>query len=298
MPTPLPPLYPFIAYVLYVAATTCAFQLPSPAVVAVSPSITSESTSSRSAVIGSIRSRRRLCMSFEGGDTRTALEVDLYNDDGDEIDVEIDLEDIEEDMNEYYSSADGGAGEVAKASENKKKLIECSATIMLPFSENVAFDAFSDLTRQPSWCKYLYAVEYLGLLDESETDPLDSNKVDSSSSPLRKSKWTVGIKGVRYSWTARDTRIVRPNRIEWESISGLRNMGSVEFVSQNNNNSPSSLSSPPAATAQMTMHFTFAAPRVVSSLFRRSGKIRKYTEDVIMMGMLTDFRDIVMEEDL
>ena len=33
--------------------------------------------------------------------------------------------------------------------EDTKKLIECSASILLPFSEEVAFDYFSDLTRQP-----------------------------------------------------------------------------------------------------------------------------------------------------
>lgn len=32
---------------------------------------------------------------------------------------------------------------------NEKNLIECSASVVLPFSEDVAFDAFSDLTRQP-----------------------------------------------------------------------------------------------------------------------------------------------------
>ena len=31
----------------------------------------------------------------------------------------------------------------------KNKVIECSASILLPFSEEVAFDNFSDLTRQP-----------------------------------------------------------------------------------------------------------------------------------------------------
>ena len=31
----------------------------------------------------------------------------------------------------------------------KNKLIACSASILLPFSEEVAFDYFSDLTRQP-----------------------------------------------------------------------------------------------------------------------------------------------------
>ena len=70
-------------------------------------------------------------------------------------------------------------------------------------------------------------------------------------------------------------------------------MGSVEFVPQNSS-SPSSVTT----ETKMTLYFTYVAPRVVSSLFRRSGKVRKYTEDVLLMNMLTDFRDIVMEENL
>ena len=101
------------------------------------------------------------------------------------------------------------------------------------------------------------------------------------------------------SWTSKDTQIVRPNRIEWESTSGLKNMGSVEFVSlQKKTISSSSSTTTTNEKTQMIMCFTFMAPRVVSSLFRRSNKIRKYTEDIIMMGMLADFRDVVMDEDL
>ena len=91
------------------------------------------------------------------------------------------------------------------------------------------------------------------------------------------------------SWTANDTRIVRPNHIEWESTSGLKNMGSVTFFSQ------SSSSSNEIAT-KMTICFSFVAPRVVSSLFRRSGKLRKYTEEVLLGNMLSDFRDCLLKE--
>lgn len=100
------------------------------------------------------------------------------------------------------------------------------------------------------------------------------------------------------SWTAKDIRIIRPNRMEWESTSGVKNMGSVEFIPQQQTPSLSGEEAAATAVTQMIMKFTFVAPRVVSSLFRRSGKIRKFTEDVIMMGMLTDFRDVVMKEDL
>ena len=66
------------------------------------------------------------------------------------------LRDNFEDTEEYYDVEDGDAGVmmddevvVVGSTTSKKNLIECSASILLPFSEDVAFDAFSDLTRQP-----------------------------------------------------------------------------------------------------------------------------------------------------
>ena len=115
--------------------------------------------------------------------------------------------------------------------------------------------------------------------------------VDKVRSVSRRRTHTNNLRNdIAPSWTANDTRIVRPNRIEWESTSGMKNVGSVEFA-------PQPQSSSETAT-QMTLRFTFVTPRVVSSLFRRSGKIRRYTEDVLLKSMLEDFRDVVLEEDL
>lgn len=174
---------------------------------------------------------------------------------------------------------------------NNKKRIECSASIMLPFSADVAFSAFSDLTRQPSWCKYLHSVEYIDLVEENDDGDSGTNDSDLQIQdiPLRSSKWTVGIKGLRFSWTASDTRIIRNKRIEWASTSGLKNIGSVEFT-------PSS-SSQSESTTHMTLCFIFVLPRLVSSLYRRLN-IRKYTEEVMLADMLEQFRDVVIEEDL
>lgn len=88
------------------------------------------------------------------------------------------------------------------------------------------------------------------------------------------------------SWTAKDISIIRPKQISWESTSGMKNRGCVQFMPHKIDNT------------QMKLSFTFIAPRVVSSLFRRSNVLRSYTEDVLLMRMLTDFRDVVMEEDL
>ena len=63
----------------------------------------------------------------------------------------INLENIEDDIEQYYSGDTDTSTEDDNNdnSQKKKRLIECSARIMLPFPEDVAFDAFSDLTRQP-----------------------------------------------------------------------------------------------------------------------------------------------------
>lgn len=97
---------------------------------------------------------------------------------------------------------------------------------------------------------------------------------------------------VAKSWISNDTRILRPNYIEWESISGLKNMGSVTFCSQSTTSSSNEIAT------EMTICFTFVAPRVVSSLFRRSSTLRKYTEEVLLGNMLSDFRDCLVKEQL
>lgn len=213
-------------------------------------------------------------------DRTTIREMDVYNEAGEELDIDdITLSETNALDTNYYAPDE----DFSKSVSTNKKKIECSASIDLPFSAEVAFDAFSDLTRQPSWCKYLHSVEYIGLVNEIETSRDDSS---ADNVPLRSSKWTVGVKGIRFSWTASDTRIIRNKRIEWASNSGLKNIGSVVFT-------PSSSDS----TTHMELCFTFVLPRFVSSLYRRLN-IRKYTEDVMLADMLRQFRDVVTEEDL
>jgi hypothetical protein len=70
----------------------------------------------------------------------------------------------------------------------------------------------------------------------------------------------------------------------------MRNLGCVEFSTQETDNEADN-------NTYMKLSFTFVAPRLVSSLFRRSNMLRSYTEDVLLMGMLTDFRDAVLLEE-
>ena len=50
-----------------------------------------------------------------------------------------------------------------------------------------------------SWCKYLHSVEYIGLVDTNGKED-ETNNINSSNVPLRTSKWTVGVKGLRFRW--------------------------------------------------------------------------------------------------
>ena len=126
----------------------------------------------------------------------------------------------------------------------------------------------------------------MGFVNENDA----SKTTTDDNIPLRISQWTVGVRGLSFSWTANDTRVSRPNLIEWESTSGLKNMGSVQFTQQNNSESSEEV------CTEMILHFTFITPRVISSLFRRSTKIQEYTEEILLGNMLTEFKNVVQSE--
>ena len=129
----------------------------------------------------------------------------------------------------------------------------------------------------------------MGFVNENDTA---ETTTDGDNIPLRVSQWTVTVRGLSFSWTANDTRITRPNLIEWESTSGLKNMGSVQFTQQTHNNSESS-----DIATEMQLRFTFITPRVISSLFRRSTKIQEYTEEILLGNMLKEFKNVVQAEE-
>ena len=157
--------------------------------------------------------------------------------------------------------------EISEDSPREKRSIEISSELELPFSAEVAYDAYSNLTRQPSWSSWLHKVEYL---------------VDDSKS----SKWTMKFMGLKYSWNAIATRNERPHTIQWKSTSGLQNFGRVKFHEFDENRT------------LMTLKMTLIAPRAAASLFRRSNRLSNFVEEKMIMSSLTVFRDIVAETDL
>eukprot|EP00978_Attheya_sp_CCMP212_P021538 scaffold62992_cov55-Attheya_sp.AAC.3 len=165
---------------------------------------------------------------------------------------------------------DNNADEKSSLSEspvvNKREII-VEASLDLPFSSEIAYNAFVDTERQPSWSDWLTDVK---VLDESGITSL----------------WTMGFKGFSFQWTAQSTEQSFPHLIAWESTSGLRNHGRVQFFSQ----------SPQETNMQLTI--TMVVPRVVAALFRRSNKMASFIERRMLMETLVNFRSIVIAEDL
>ena len=161
-----------------------------------------------------------------------------------------------------------------------KKDICVSASIDLPFDAEVAFDAFVDLPRQPSWSSWLRSVTYI---DDEEQNKSEL-KYSSCGIPFRSTKWTIGFRGLKFSWNAQSTTIERPTTIEWMSTSGLKNQGQVLFEENN-------------GTTKMTLSMKFVAPRIVSSLFRRSSRITKFVEEKMLATTLQQFSEVVQEEE-
>jgi uncharacterized membrane protein len=167
-----------------------------------------------------------------------------------------------------------------------KRLIEISSQIELPFSAEIAYDAYTNLPRQSSWSSWLESVEVLDSKNDNDNDNnSDSNKVQS--------KWTSKMMGYKYSWEAIAIKNERPHTIEWSSVTGLQNEGIVRFYKKKG-----SKSSYKHGPTLMTINMSFVTPRVVSSIIRKSKTLRNYVEKKMIEQSLNDFRDIVLENDV
>jgi len=181
-----------------------------------------------------------------------------------------------------------------------------SAEIELPFPAEIAYDTFSDLPRQPEWSPWLHSVEYIIAKDKQ------SSPVSSSSTPA--TKWTLKVLGVSYSWISVATKQDKVNYIiEWESVSGLKNFGRVQFdphpfqpaMGYDKDENDTMLDNPqPTLTTRdehavgchMTMTMTFVPPRLVAAVFRNSKGLQHFMEQKLVGSSLKSFSDIVVEE--
>ena len=154
--------------------------------------------------------------------------------------------------------------EVEIEKKSIKNQIEIASEINLPFSAEIAYDAFSDLSRQPMWSPWLRSVEYI-----SQTETV----------------WEMRrFLGLSYSWTALSTKTERPRLIEWESTKGLKNYGRVEFTQIAKHKS------------HMKVSLVFVVPKVVSRWMGENGRVARFVRVRMVQKSLRYFRDIVIEE--
>jgi uncharacterized membrane protein len=154
--------------------------------------------------------------------------------------------------------------------------ITVSAAIELPFPKDVAFDAFQDPTRQPSWSSWLSSVEYV--------DPINLPDV---------TKWTIRIVGLRFSWIAKHTKRDRDSGIiEWQSASGLQNRGRVTFRPLQDDNYDD------LQKSHMKIDMTFVTPKIITRLLGGKRKaLQRLVEDKMLYQTLEKFSDVVLNHD-
>jgi uncharacterized membrane protein len=171
--------------------------------------------------------------------------------------------------------------------------IVVTGEIELPVPASVAFDAWADLPRQPTWSPWLSDVSYIVPSSSSSSGSSDSaasavvgDASSSSSSSCLNSKWTMKYLGLSFSWNSVTTRLDRPNLIMWESTSGVKNYGKVEFESLG-----------PRQT-RMRLTLTFLAPRLLTKLVGEKTALARLVDQKLTQQALVNFRQVVIQDDL
>ena len=140
------------------------------------------------------------------------------------------------------------------------------ASLPLPFSAEIACARFTDLPQQPRWSPWLASVAYMDNGKETE--------------------WTLRVRGVSFRWRARSDLINSPYRgIRWESTSGLKNKGVVQFI-------PSPGDQSGSGSCSINVQMAFVTPRLLGSLFR-GAIVEEFLRNKIMKWSLEMFRDVV-----
>jgi len=179
---------------------------------------------------------------------------------------------------------------------NEKREIVGTASITLPFSANIAFDAFADLTRQPSWSTWLRSVKYI--TSEDDNNYLAENK-------HRETEWRMGWGKFTFGWNAKSTKLERPRIIQWESTKGLKNSGCATFTEnyvltdevKDYNDDDTIIDDANMVNTTMILTVKFIAPRIVARALGRSSKVEAFMNR-LLMGTLTSFQEVVTKEDL
>jgi o-succinylbenzoate synthase len=153
--------------------------------------------------------------------------------------------------------------QASTATSSSGRELSVVVSLPLPFSDMIASSRFTDLPQQSRWSPWLSSVAYLDAGRETE--------------------WTLNVRGVRFSWRAVSDILETPYRgIQWESISGLGNLGVVEFI-------------PTAPEAcLMKVRMTILVPRLLATLFPGASVfLEDFLQNKLLKWSLEMFRDVV-----
>ena len=140
--------------------------------------------------------------------------------------------------------------------------ITVSVSLPLPFSDSIASSRFTDLPQMSRWSPWLNSVTYLDAAGLTE--------------------WNLNIRGVKFSWKAKSEVLDEPKGIKWESISGLKNRGVVEFE-------PTSVNA-----CMMKLKMSIIMPYILVSLFQgMPSVVQEFLQNKLLKWSLEMFRDVV-----
>lgn len=151
---------------------------------------------------------------------------------------------------------------LAKTSSTSGRDITVAVSLPLPFSDGIASSRFTDLPQMSRWSPWLNSVTYLDTAGLTE--------------------WNLNIRGVRFSWKAQSQVLSKPKGIKWESISGLKNRGVVEFEPTSND------------SCIMQLKMSIIMPYILVSLFQgMPSVVQDFLQNKLLKWSLEMFRDVV-----
>ena len=152
---------------------------------------------------------------------------------------------------------------LATTSSTSGRDITVSVSLPLPFSDRIASSRFTDLPQMSRWSPWLNSVTYL---DESPG----------------LTEWNLNIRGVKFSWKAKSHVLTSPKGIQWESISGLKNKGVVEFEPITDD------------SCIMKLKMSIIMPYILVSLFQgMPSVVQEFLQNKLLKWSLEMFRDVV-----
>lgn len=148
-----------------------------------------------------------------------------------------------------------------------------SASVLVEAGAAGVFELYKDLEAMPRWSPWLVRVVVAD---------------DGAPEGRARSTWTLGARGLTFSWEARNTEVVSPQagggegRIAWVSEGGLRNRGKVRFQEVRGG-------------TKVELSVEVEVPERAAGVLR-GGTVVKFVEDTLL-GDLKRFRGVVLKEE-